>query len=114
METMKCNTCGRYTNAMRKTSAPLINLRDNLLEIEEDFKQTTMILTKDNNRNMNKLTSLFYRFYVENIAKIKGYGSKKVAVTKISENERLVLLIIGKALGFAFNANFKARTEKIF
>ena len=89
IETIKCNTtCGRYINAMKKTSTTLINLRDNLLEIEEDFKHTTMRLTKDNNRNMNKLTSLFYRFYVENITKIKDYRSKKVAVTKISENER--------------------------
>jgi len=63
LEAIKCDRCSRYINAMKKASATLINLRDNFMGAEENFKQTTIKLLEDSIRNMNDLSSLFYRFF---------------------------------------------------
>jgi hypothetical protein len=78
---------------MKKASATLINLRDNFMGAEENFKQTTITLLGDSIRNMNDLSSLFYRFFTKNNKKPKNNESKKITGTKISENERLAMLI---------------------
>jgi len=56
----------------------------------------------------------FTVFFAKNNKKLKNNESKKITGTKISENERLAMLIVSKALGFAFNIGFRERREEIF
>jgi len=99
---------------MKKASLFLIKLRDDNAKIVNEPKHIIMGLLENKNKNTSMLSTLFYRYYINKNRKSNGSRPKKANTAKISENDRLAMLIISRALGFAFNVDAKNRKEKIY
>ena len=111
----KCDRCGRYVSAMKKAHAALVGLKDLIQNLEIKQKSMLLDLIHDSQKNMINLYNLYScintrkNAHKSNKKKQTGNANKP----KISENDRLALLIFGRALGCKYNTNFGERRLKI-
>jgi len=111
----KCDRCGRYVNAMKKAHTTLSNIKNSFQELDEDTRKEILSLIRSPQKHMNDLAQIYYFFNSggNSSKRIKRRRSADTRKSKISENDRLAILIIGKALSCEYNKEFKMRRRKI-
>jgi len=111
----KFDRCGRYASAMKKVHAALVVLKDSIQNLEIKQKSMLLDLIHNSQKNMINLDHLYScistRKNTRKSNKDKQTGNANKP--KISENDRLTLLIFGRALGCKYNTNFVERRLKI-